>query len=673
MTPARTLPWAAKEEGFVEQNTYMTILDSMPDAGVYVIKADDRSILYLNRRAREAFPDARPGMNCREVWSGSCRRCPLPILEQLNLPKTRCVSYNDAYGGVVDLTAARTQWADDVPAFVLTAVPRRDSGGYTYRKILFVDLELDRCDVLKSDPEGWQPGEGSFSQQMENFARSGAVHPEDLERFIAFTKIENLCAVPPTESDTLTFIYRRRSTDSYRWNLMEVIADPGIPSKAVILCIKDVHNVLREGLEREGVAVRDRELIRSLGDCNFSIYAVNLDSGAVDPIRVDGKMRSHITLETLPWNELMRLHIRDRLHQDYVDEFQQRFSLDGLRRARDEGLPKTELLCQWRSGGDYRYISVTAHFNREKNPKNYSILALQDVDDRMRKELAHSKRDMQIAAILKARFNTMHTVHLDSGQYECIDWNRSAEPENVLTGDYAQHIQDMLQNIVHPDDAELFWTSLCLEHLRERAKSVENYAEEVCFYRQQGEPVRWMELRVNYSRQTDHVMVNILGQDVTREKRQEESRLQALEERAYVISSLSSLFFATYYIDIETDTFRAVSQLRRVGDVLGEEVDCNSALQIYAHHFIHPEDRAEYLETMNVQNLKATLRWWKPYVAIEYRKMPDSPDSSAWSRVRATAILARTGSDDMPRTVVYVAQDITDIKPKTNAAPSRPN
>ena len=216
----------------------------------------------------------------------------------------------------------------------------------------------------------------------------------------------------------------------------------------------------------------------------------------------------------------------------------------------------------------------------------------------------------------------------------------------------------------HPDDRELFWESLSLEHLRERAESVEDYADDICQYRLREEPARWIELHVLYSRKEGQVMVNILGQEITREKRQEESRLQALADRADIIGSLAHLFFSTYYINVENDTFRAVTQLRRVEDVLGEEVNCTAALQIYANHFIHPDDRAEYLRVMNVKNLRETLRWWKPYVAVEYRKVPEGPGADdSW--IRATAVLARTGADELPKTVVYVAQEITGNSRRT--------
>lgn len=270
-------------------------------------------------------------------------------------------------------------------------------GGFTYRKILQVDLERDRCTVLKSDPEGWQPGEGPITGQMARFALSGAIHPEDAERFVTFTRLDHLRRACAGEQENLSMIYRRKVNGGFRWNLMEVVPDRGGDGRCATLCVKDVDDVLREGVEREGLTAQSREIVRSL------------------------------------------------------------------------------------------------------------------------------------------------------------------------------------------------------------------------------------------------------------------------EDRAYIISSLSSLFFSTYYLDLEQDTFRTVTQLSRVGDVLGDEVNCTAALNIYANHFIHPEDRAEYLSTMNLGNLRDSLRWWHPCVAFEYRRLSEEsgaePDS--WSWVRASVVLARTGEDDLPKTAVYVAQDIT--------------
>ena len=650
------------------ENSYCAeILNAMPETGVYVIREEDHGLLYFNNRAKEVSRNARLGAACHEVWTGSCSCCPLLAMED-GRTTGRSISYNEAYGGIVDIAAARLLWGGETPAFVITVDPRVDTSGYTYRKILHVDLEKDRCDVLKSDPDMLLSLEGGpLSQLLEQFARSGAVHSEDAERFIAFTRIEHLRAAARAGEETLTLIYRRQmGTGEYRWNLIEFIPWMAGGGHSALLCVKDVHSVLREGLEREGLTVRGQELTRTLGERNSNIYTIDLNSGAANPIRVDGQMQEK--LQSLPWSRLMRTHILDRLHEAYQYEFEHRFSLEGLRHARESGQQKTELLCQWRSGEDYRYISVTAYFGNENAGISYTVLALQDVDERMRQELHHTKRDMQMAAILKSRYQMMNTVFLDNGQCERISLAASSGPENVLIGDYAAYLQRAIDFHVHPDDVERYQQTLSLEHLRRKAESVGEYEDEVCQYRTREDDPRWIELHVLYSRQKDHVMVNILGQDITREKSQEEQRLRALEDRAYMITSLSSLFFSTYYIDLERDTFRAVTQQRRVSDVLGDEVNFTTAIQLYANHFIHPDDREKYLETMNVRNLWRSLRWWQPYAAVEFRKLPDplDPEKGACQWVRATAVLARTSSDDMPKTVVYVARDITESDREDN-------
>lgn len=642
----------------MESVDYEKILNAMPETGIYVIREDDHGLLYFNKRVREISPQARLGMPCDTVCAGSCGCCPLQTIEDRQ--ESRSVGYHDAYGGVVDITATRTLWEGTTPAFILTVAPRVNHGGYSYRKILRVDLVQDSCDVLKSDPDGWQPREGPFFAQLKQFAASGAIHPEDAERLIAFIQPQQLCSAIQAGSKMQSLIYRRLSDGGYRWNLMEIFPDLAGDAQYAILCVKDVHNVLREGQKWEGPSLRSQELIRSLGEQNSNIYTIDLNTGEADIICLNGHMQSDENCSPQPWPSLMDSQITQRLHEAYQAEFLRRFSLEGLRQAQKEGRQKIEFLCQWHWEDAYRYISVTAHLSQEHT--SYTVLAIQDVEQRMRQELAHVQRDMQMAAILKSRFKMMNTVFLDSGQCERVDLSKPAGEENTLRGDYALYIENALSHYVHPDDAKNFWSVLSLEHLRETARSMNDYAEEVCLYRQRSEPVRWIELRVIYTRQKDQVMVHILGQDVTREKQQEETRRQVLEDRAYIISSLSALFFSTYYLDLEHDTFRAVTQLRRVEDVLGEEVSCTAALKIYANHFIHPDDRADYLNAMNSKNLLQTLRWWQPYVAVEYRKLPDDPAADSYEWVRATAILARSGADDLPRTAVYVAQSITGSK-----------
>lgn len=398
-----------------------------------------------------------------------------------------------------------------------------------YERIFQLDLDQDRCRVLKNDTETGQPSETSFTAWREELLRGGRVYPEDARKLMDFLTPERLRACAQAEARERRFLYRCRTDQGdYRWNQLELLWGQ---EEGYLLCARDIHEVIRESLVREG-----------------------LDERALERIQ----------------------------------------------------------------------------------------------------------QDIQMADILKSRFKMMNTVDLETGQCRRVDLSDPNGTERALVGDYSVFIQRALQHFVHPDDTEIYRSTLSLEHLRERAERTEDYAEEICVYRQRGEELRWIELRVIYARKDGHISVNILGQDVTREKRAEEVRRQLLEERDSMISSISSLFFSTYYIDLEHNTFRAVTQLRRVGDLLGEEVDCNAGFRIYANHFIHPDDREEYLRTMDCQNLRQALRWWHPCVAVEYRKLPDLPGDDTYEWVRATAVLARSGSDDLPKNAVYVAQSITE-------------
>ena len=337
---------------------------------------------------------------------------------------------------------------------------------------------------------------------------------------------------------------------------------------------------------------------------------------------------------------------------------------ESLRAAAGAEPKARRILYRRASDTGFRWNFLELLWNQEEG----YLLCASDIQDMVQERQAREgldqntlkrlQQDIQMAGILKSRFKIMNTVNLATGQCRRVDLSAPDGKENVMAGDYTTYILRAMEAYVHPGDAEAYWATLSLDHLRKQAAQTEDYSEEVCVYRMRGETPRWIELRVIYARKNEQISVNILGQDVTREKRQEETRRQILEERDTMISSLSTLFFSTYYIDLEQDSFRAVTQLRRVGDLLGEEMNFSAGLRIYANHFIHPDDREEYLQVMDCGHLRETLRWWNPCVATEYRKLPDFPGDKDYTWVRATAVLARSGSDDLPKNAVYVAQSI---------------
>lgn len=137
------------------------------------------------------------------------------------------------------------------------------------------------------------------------------------------------------------------------------------------------------------------------------------------------------------------------------------------------------------------------------------------------------------------------------------------------------------------------------------------------------------------------------------------------KESRCIINSLSRLYFATYYVDLEKGNFRVVTQRDVVGDMLGKREDYNEGLAAYSHNFVHPHSREEYMEKMSLEKLRQTLDEEHPFVAVEYLRMKkgtgDNPVEDGW--VRATVILSEY-RDRKPAKALYVAQDVTEIKQK---------
>ena len=540
----------------------------------------------------------------------------------------------------------------------------------TYHRILRVDLLRDRYDVVKMNPEDRSFGYGtdSFASWLGQFIYNGGIHSDDMNSFISFTRPEHLKQVLDSGGKTLSCCYRRRSGNEFRWNLMEVVPDTQEGSPYIFLYVKDIHDILQESLELDDASVRVQEVIRTLGEQNFGVYGIDLNTGEANLVRENGHTHTGWRSWTLQWDELMESRLMKQIHPSDKDKFYERFSLEGLRRTKNTDVQKMDMLCQWRGEEDheYRYMAVIAYYGQKHSTKNYTILALQNVDRRVRQEHTLSLRDMQLAAILKSRYSVMTTVYLENGQCDRIWINENSQMNNVLSGNYNQYFHQALENSVHPDDAEVFRQVMSPEHLYQKAAGTREYSEEICQYRMTGSSLRWLEQHVIYSRQGSRVSVNILGRDITRKKIDEELRHKEEQEKADIIRTLGGMFFATYYADLDQDSFQSVTHLKEVEQATEGKVDYATGLKIYADNFIHPDDREEYLRVLSVQNLKKTLSPSNPYVTLAYRKMPENPDTKPedYGWIRSTAVMSQTDASGRARSIVYAAQDVTESKRK---------
>lgn len=331
---------------------------------------------------------------------------------------------------------------------------------------------------------------------------------------------------------------------------------------------------------------------------------------------------------------------------------------------------------RYRKGRGFRWhmLEVVPDFNYSKKHQTV-MLYVKDVHDVYRKglelevgniqrEIGRAQNDKRLATIIRSGYSVMKTVYTDTGMCEWVYLNEVTGLGKTQIGDYEAYIQRMMNETVHEEDIEKFLNAFSLENLRQKAAEVKSFSEIVCQYRLRKPKHVWMEEHIVFVRQEDSVAVNILGRDITEEKLKEEEYLKEKTERNYIINSMSRLFFATYYIDLEADTFRTVTQNEAVGNALRASSRCTEGFQIYARNFVHPEYREEYLKKMSCKNLQKVLSKEHPIFAMEYRRIKKEEGKikdDGW--IRATVVLSET-KRGKPSKAVYVAQDVTESKEK---------
>lgn len=411
--------------------------------------------------------------------------------------------------------------------------------------------------------------------------------------------------------------------------------------------------------------------VEAVSNAYSKILKLNLTTDTYEVIKMSAEDRKSTDLQNTSLSENIREFINGgHIYIGDVERLRKFVDLESIREEMKSD--RHVLICTYRrkSLSGYRWYTIEIVPDADYSEKNQVVMLYErDVHDIYGKGLEleemNIQNDRRMAVIIKSRFDVMNTVNLETGMCERIDLASDDEGSRVRRGDYAYYIEKAANSVVHEEDADKFKNALSLENLRKKAAEVEDYCEETCQYRVMHSKTEWIEERIFFIRQNETVLVNILGRDITGEKQKEEEDKKVKNERASIINSLSSLFFATYYLDLKAGTFRMVKQMDAVGEILGEENNYTEGISRYAMHFIHPDDREEYLEKMDYDNLMETLDEEHPLLVAEYRRIKEEADGSfsedGW--VRATVILSES-EGGKPKRALYTALDVTDSKRK---------
>ncbi len=646
----------------MKSKEYELILDTLDTTAIYVISEERHEILYYNKRVKDISPDVAMGRVCHELWAEKCNNCPLIGIGDKK--KNSVTNYNDPFGKAVDIVAKRILWEDTIPAFVITITPHQETASYSYYMIFRGNLTFDKYEIIKvpEEEKDIPPYQVvRMSEWLDMIVDGGYIYSEDVERFRKFVSLPYLKKELRAGKNVLACNYRRKSENGYRWNTIEVIPDSGYSdeNQSVMIYVKDMHDMYTEGLENEELTLKNEAILKALGEENFGIYIIDLNRNRVSSVRVAAEDVELVDGRRKDWDGVMEDLLKYRYHPDYWDKFRSLFTREVLLKSAREGKKKLELVAERRVLGVYHYISATAHFYNYGRENNYAVMAFQDVDARIRKEIERTQNDIRMAAIIQSSFEIMNILHLSSGICERVYLHGSDQDKKIKKGVYADYIERAVENYVKDEDRERFLLTFSLENLRKKAAEVKEFEESVFQYQQKKAPYRWLEEHIFFIRQDSGVSVSILGRDITLSKQKEEKEIHEAKEKAYIINSLSSMFFATYYIDLQNGTFRTVIQKDDVSQVLGEQRNYMEGLELYSSKFVHPDDREEYMTKVGYPGLLNGLSPEHPIIAFEYRKAEKLNGRTQW--IRASIVMAEC-ENGRPKTAVYVAQDITESK-----------
>lgn len=648
----------------MEQKNYEVLLDSLQTTGIYVIREDNHQILFFNKRVKAIEPKIEIGVVCDDLWPGGCDIYPAAMVKEGK--EGRFISYNSSSGEVVDVVASQILWGDNIPAFSIAVTPHADITGYTYNKILRVNLTTDELQVIKYTEERKQQYDMAASEVFRKFIAEGNVYDRDAQRFENFVQLDYLRRELASGTKQLTCTYRCKVGNAFHWHTIEVYPDfsYSVGNQVVMLYVRDVHDIHGVSLDMEEMNIQHQEIIKMLGEMNFGIHVVNLKTGAVNSVRIAEDLQNAAAEGITQWDDLLRKTMQEFFHPASRSKLWKDYSVEGLRQLWKCGERKKEIMCQRMLHGRFRYVSVMAHFYQRDLSTTYAIVALQDVDERVRRDIRQGQQDRRMAAIIKSRYSVMTTVDLETGICERVYLNETDNLKADGIGEYQEYIELALTEIIHEDDIEKCKQAFELDNLKKRAEQVEDYEEETYEFRLNGSGEKWIEEHAIFVRQNNNVIVNIMECDITEKKRKEAEASREKEERSRIISSMSSLFFSTYYLNLENDGFQAVAQEPEVSAALQGVTTWTEALEVYAGQFINPDDAREYTRSMNFRSIQEKLTPEKPFWAMEYRKATEVDGQmieKGW--IRATVILAEFKGGKAVN-ALYVAQDVTESKRK---------
>lgn len=315
-----------------------------------------------------------------------------------------------------------------------------------YLKVLCVNLTTDSFEDIKVDNSEVDEEAGysdKISEWLKGFALTGNVFTEDIQSYLLFTDFDKLNAEFASGKESVSFKYRRRSTDRlFRWVRMTLrkSSDYTDDNRVVMLYIEDVHDEVMskdqivkqkhklqqqtkqladqaQAISDQKQAISDqaqelstqktelsrqrqeisfqkqeisdqrqeistqKDITEALVDMYFTCLFIDMNDNSYRRIHVDESL-AELVPETGDMNKTMSAYIDKLVVPDEGEEFEENFSVPAIReKLIDQSSYDYEYQAVMNNEPMWCRISAIVVDKNEDGTPHHIVLGMQDVTD----------------------------------------------------------------------------------------------------------------------------------------------------------------------------------------------------------------------------------------------------------------------------------------------------
>lgn len=647
------------------QEVTRAILNSLPTVCVYVVRRDDRRIVYFNDTLHRKIPNAQIGMTCYETFWFLPERCAFCPLEQGD--GLQCISTvleNTPFGKMVDISFSPILWENQEPAYVALVSEHKQmeqEREQQRKKVAFsraicsiydyvVDLVPDtgQYEILAIREATLEdiPSRGEYMASLR-IAAAHCLAPYQ-EHFLNMFALDTMLEAFANGLPGIQMEYQKQEKGVCRWKSR--YAYPFHQDNEplhILIYIRDITDQKEDTVRKE----HEKEEYRlALQSSYVEIYRLDVETDKVSLVSRKSDLLAGSNLEEV--NQGVTVRAENWIHPDDRAAYTAFYDRAALRERLQQGQRPSEEYR--RLGKDGRYHWVAALVIPMPGNACRALFLLKDIDDRKGMEEINKRMEMQHTMLFRHLYESVIEINLDTCSYSRVSFKTDIPFHPSNNGDYEELFQRTLLLLVHPEDVQKVRDAFSPDALRKARTSGDT--EKLVQYRvvtAQGHET-WLESRLFLMQGEAADTAFILVRNINREKAVEEEWKR--EEQRFTVA-LRNTYSQIYDLDLETGTPILLYNNREL--MLPPLQETNADLFTVASLLVHPDDQHAFMDRFNVDRLRSYFEQGHEDFTDEYRHRAID---GTYHWVSAVVMPLPADSDQAGKKVMVFVRDISERK-----------